>query len=129
MSITGRANASWLWDRPTAGQGQANGSNTSVKTYLKMKEVTAQTQLHSKKKGVRVCERNNCIDTKVSEEGGGSAPGTRAGIPLQSMEDTPCWGTLLAGNCGTLARQVHAKVSLLAGIVTLWGTYTGAVCS
>ena len=35
------------------------------------------------KRGVRKCERNNCADTKVSEEGGGGgAPGARAEIPM-----------------------------------------------
>jgi len=38
---------------------------------------------------MRVCERNNCTDTKVSEEAGGAAaPGTGAEIPLQPMEKT-----------------------------------------
>jgi len=35
---------------------------------------------------MRISERNNSADTKVSEEeGGGGAPGTRAEIPLQPM--------------------------------------------
>ena len=38
------------------------------------------------KRGVRICERNNSADTKVSEEGGGGGdPGTRAGIPRQPV--------------------------------------------
>jgi len=38
---------------------------------------------------VRIHERNNPADTKVSEEGGGEgAPGTRAEIPLQPMMKT-----------------------------------------
>jgi len=38
---------------------------------------------------VRLCERNNSADTKVSEEGeGGDAPGTGTEIPLQPMEKT-----------------------------------------
>ncbi|KAK4810824.1 hypothetical protein QYF61_008796 [Mycteria americana] len=41
------------------------------------------------KKGVRICERNNSADTKVSEEGGGGGgPGARAEIPLQPVEKT-----------------------------------------
>ncbi|KAK4811165.1 hypothetical protein QYF61_019796 [Mycteria americana] len=41
------------------------------------------------KRGVRICERNNSADTKVSEEGGGrGAPGTRAEIPLQPVVKT-----------------------------------------
>ena len=47
-----------------------------------------QQQLHSER-GVRICERNNSADTKVSEEGGGGgAPGTRAEIPLQPVVKT-----------------------------------------
>ncbi|KAK4818645.1 hypothetical protein QYF61_016616 [Mycteria americana] len=38
-------------------------------------------------RGVRICERNNSADTKVSEEGGeGGAPRVTAEIPLQPME-------------------------------------------
>ena len=38
---------------------------------------------------MRICERNNSADTKVSEEGGGGgAPGARAEIPLQPMVKT-----------------------------------------
>jgi len=37
---------------------------------------------------VRLCERNNSADTKVSQEGGGGAPGIRAEIPLQPVEQT-----------------------------------------
>jgi len=39
--------------------------------------------------GVRICERNNSVDTKVSEEGrGGGASGAKAEIPLQPVEQT-----------------------------------------
>jgi len=38
---------------------------------------------------VRICERNNSADTKVSAEGGGrGAPGAGAEIPLQPVEQT-----------------------------------------
>jgi len=37
---------------------------------------------------VRWCERNNSADTKVSEGGGGGAPGTRAEIPPQPVMKT-----------------------------------------
>ncbi|OPJ73482.1 hypothetical protein AV530_005823 [Patagioenas fasciata monilis] len=38
---------------------------------------------------MRICERDNFADTKVSEEGGaGGAPGTGVGIPLQTMVQT-----------------------------------------
>ncbi|KAK4832385.1 LOW QUALITY PROTEIN: hypothetical protein QYF61_022240 [Mycteria americana] len=40
-------------------------------------------------RGVRICERNNSSDTKVSEEGGGGGvPGVRAEIPLRSVVKT-----------------------------------------
>ncbi|KAK4831110.1 LOW QUALITY PROTEIN: hypothetical protein QYF61_015413 [Mycteria americana] len=43
----------------------------------------------SQKRGVRICERNNSADTKVSEGGGGGgAPGTGAELPLQLMVKT-----------------------------------------
>ena len=42
----------------------------------------------SYERGVSKCGRNNCADTKFSEEGeGGGAPGAGAEIPLQPMED------------------------------------------
>ena len=58
-------------------------------TYLrKAKEVTGELQLQPER-GVRICERNNSADTKVSEEGGGGgAPGARAEIPLQLVVKT-----------------------------------------
>ena len=38
---------------------------------------------------MRICERKDSADTKVSEEGGGGgAPGTRAEIPLQPVVKT-----------------------------------------
>ncbi|OPJ69571.1 hypothetical protein AV530_012589 [Patagioenas fasciata monilis] len=41
------------------------------------------------KRGVRICERNNPADTKVSEEGvAGPAPGAGAEIPLQLVVQT-----------------------------------------
>jgi len=41
------------------------------------------------KRGVRICERTNSADTKVSGEGGGrGAPGAGAGIPLQPVLKT-----------------------------------------
>ncbi|GAB0206670.1 hypothetical protein GRJ2_003132600 [Grus japonensis] len=65
----------------------SNGGSTSVITYLRR----GIKLLHncSWKRGVRICERNNSADTKVSEEGrGGGTPGTRAEIPLQPMVKT-----------------------------------------
>ena len=49
----------------------SNSGSASVITYLRRgKEVTVQRQLQPER-GVRLCERNNSADTKVSEEGGG----------------------------------------------------------
>jgi len=49
-----------------------DGGRASVIIYLRRGKKTLQQD-----KGVRLCERNNSADTKVSEEGvGGSAPGT-----------------------------------------------------
>jgi len=40
-------------------------------------------------RGVRICERNNCEDSKPSEEGGGGGvPDVRAQIPLQPVVKT-----------------------------------------
>ncbi|KAJ7404035.1 protein pxr1-like [Pitangus sulphuratus] len=36
-------------------------------------------------KGVRMCDRNGSVDTKVKEGEGGGAPGAGAEIPLQPM--------------------------------------------
>ena len=37
---------------------------------------------------MRTCKRNNPVDTKVSEGGGGDAPGARAEIPAQPVVKT-----------------------------------------
>ncbi|GAB0184620.1 hypothetical protein GRJ2_000927300 [Grus japonensis] len=67
----------------------SNGGSTSGITELgkgKKKKTRDQLQLE---RGVRICERNNSADTKVSVDGGGGgAPGARAEIPLQPMEKT-----------------------------------------
>ncbi|PKU36564.1 hypothetical protein llap_13132 [Limosa lapponica baueri] len=68
-----------------------------------------------------------------------------ADIHLQPMEDpmqeqvdvseggcdpkrSLCWSRLLAGPVDSW-RRAHAGAGLLAGLVTLWGTHTEAVCS
>ncbi|GAB0207745.1 AN1-type zinc finger protein 5-like [Grus japonensis] len=65
----------------------SDGGSASVITYLRRRKKL----LHncSWMRGVRICERNNSADTKVSEDRrGGSAPHARAEIPLQPMEKT-----------------------------------------
>ncbi|KAK4811345.1 hypothetical protein QYF61_027574 [Mycteria americana] len=67
---------------PTSDVGSA-----SVITYVRK----GKKMLHnsSRERGVRICERNNYADTKVSEEGGGGgAPGAGAEIPLQPVVKT-----------------------------------------
>ncbi|GAB0189323.1 hypothetical protein GRJ2_001397600 [Grus japonensis] len=65
-----------------------DGGSASGIMYLRRGKKPGQQQLQPKR-GVTICERKNSADTKVSaEEGGrGGAPGTRAEIPLQPMED------------------------------------------
>ncbi|GAB0206480.1 hypothetical protein GRJ2_003113600 [Grus japonensis] len=63
-----------------------NGS-ASVITYLRRGK-KHQEQLQPER-GMRICEKNNSADTKVSEEGGGGGvPGTGAEIPLQPVVKT-----------------------------------------
>ena len=71
----------------------SDGGSTSAITYFRrgkrkiIKTKTAQQQLQLKRE-VRICERNNSADTKVSEEGGGgSAPGARTDSPAACDED------------------------------------------
>ncbi|GAB0209503.1 AN1-type zinc finger protein 5-like [Grus japonensis] len=74
-------------------KSNSNGGSASVITYLRRRKKTPNKKNHQEQlqpeRGVRICERNNYVDTKVSEEGGGGdAPGTGAEIPLQPMEKT-----------------------------------------
>jgi len=105
---------------------------------------------------VRICERNNSADTKVSEEGGGGgAPGAGAEIPLQPVVkimmrqavalqpmkvhggadihlqpvENPTPEQVPGRTCGLMERGAQARAGLLAGLVTLWGTHAGAACS
>jgi len=88
-------------DLPLAGAKPiSSGGSASVITYLRRgKKLQGNS---SRERGVRLCERNNSANTKVSEErGGGCAPDTgaesfplqpvmktmvRQAVPLQSME-------------------------------------------
>ena len=70
--------------KPVSDSGSA-----SVLTYIRRGKKTMPLELQ---RGVRICERNNSVGTKVSEEeAGGGAPGARAtcgevhgeaGVPL-----------------------------------------------
>ena len=89
--MSNRANATRLQDGPAVGQGQ-----TSQRQWLclwdnrfKKGGKTLRNTSSSQKRGVRISERNNSADTKVSEEGGGGgAPGATAEIPLQPVVKT-----------------------------------------
>ncbi|GAB0176179.1 epimerase family protein SDR39U1 [Grus japonensis] len=64
----------------------SHSGSTSGITELRRGKIAAQQQPERR---VRICERNNPADTKISAEGGGGgAPGTRAEIPLQPLEKT-----------------------------------------
>jgi len=79
-----------LQDRPPLAKAKpiSDSGSASVLTYLRSMENPTQQQLQQERE-VRIRERNNSADTKVSEEGGGGgAPGTGAEIPLQPMEKT-----------------------------------------
>jgi len=68
----------------------SEGGSASGITYLRSGKKNMQQ--HPEKRGVRICERNNAADTKVSEEvRGGGAPGAGAEIPLQPMQKTMVW--------------------------------------
>lgn len=68
-----------------------------------------------------------------------------AEIPLQPMEEThagaggclrrgcdplgsPHWSRVLAGTCRPMERGAHAGGGFLVGLVSPWGTHTGAAC-
>ena len=64
-----------------------DGGSASGITYLRRGEKTCTTATSAGERSEN--ERNNCADTKVSEEGeGGGAPGTGAEIPLQPVVKT-----------------------------------------
>ncbi|PKU41961.1 protein pxr1-like [Limosa lapponica baueri] len=75
--------ASSKTDLPLAkAESISEGGSTSVKIYLRSGKKPAAQQQPGR--GVRIYERNNSADTKVSEEkGGGGASGIGADIPLQ----------------------------------------------
>ena len=84
--ISDGANASRLQVRPTAGQGQAHHLWDKI---VRMGEKVAAQQQLQRDREVRRYESNNSADTQVGAEGGGGgAPGARAEVPLQPMEQT-----------------------------------------
>ncbi|GAB0183553.1 acid sphingomyelinase-like phosphodiesterase 3b [Grus japonensis] len=64
----------------------SDSGSTSGVTELRRVEKNPVQEKWQPEKGVRICERNNSADTKVSAEGGtGGAPGAGTEIPLQPM--------------------------------------------
>lgn len=80
-----------LHDGPTAGQSWDNQQwwqHLCDIVFKKRKKFFPQEQRQLQRR-VRMCERNNSADTKVSEEGeGGSAPSARAEMSLQLVLKT-----------------------------------------
>jgi len=85
----------------------------------------------SQKRGVRLRDRNNSADTKVSEEeGGGGAPGAGAEIPLQLMEKT-----MVRAGCPPAALGgPHARAGSWQDLWTCgersphWSRFAGRTC-
>jgi len=68
---------------PAKAETTSDVGSTSVIMYLRR---WGKKKLQ-KERRVRICDRNNSADIKVSEEGGGGgAPGTRAEVPLQPVK-------------------------------------------
>ncbi|PKU43609.1 suppression of tumorigenicity 5 protein isoform x4 [Limosa lapponica baueri] len=89
----------------------SDGGSTSGITYLTSGK-NKPRQLQPERE-VRICERNNPADTKVSEEGGqGDAPGVRAEIPLQPVVKT----------------MVRQAVPMQPMVPPWWSIYPPAVC-
>jgi len=72
---------------PKAKPISDSGSASMITHLRRGKKLQAKG---SRERGVRLCERNNSADTKVSEEGGGrGAPGAgEESFPLQPMMKT-----------------------------------------
>ncbi|PKU43719.1 protein pxr1-like [Limosa lapponica baueri] len=79
--------ASCKMDLPLAkAKPTSNSGSASDNIFRKGKKPAVQQQ---PERGVRICERNNSADTKVTEEGGGGgAPGAGAKLPLHPVVKT-----------------------------------------
>jgi len=88
--MSDKDNASQLQDRSTIGQGQAKQRRwlCLCDNIFKKGKKTPNLSNCSWKRGMRICQRNNSADPKVSGEGGGIGPGAGAEIPLQPMVKT-----------------------------------------
>ncbi|PKU46660.1 protein pxr1-like [Limosa lapponica baueri] len=76
-------------DPPLANaESISNSGRACGITYLR-REKSLHNTISSQKREVRICERNNSADAKVSEEGGGEgAPRARTEIHLQPVVKT-----------------------------------------
>ena len=130
-----KASASWLWDGPGAGQGQANQrwwqhlcDNIVKKGKKKLRGDD------SRERGARRCERNNSADTKVTEEGAGrrcsrcrSRESSLATRDEGNGEGGPRRFTVEQRSTCSPWKGPHARARrYLKKAVTLWGACTGA---
>ncbi|KAF4803257.1 hypothetical protein TURU_018696 [Turdus rufiventris] len=67
----------------------SDGDSTSEIPELRMGAKSFSLAVRERHE-MRICDTNNSADTKVSGEGTGGAPGTRAEIPLQGMVRQLC---------------------------------------
>ena len=83
------ANASRLKMDPLLAKAEPISDGGSASGITDLRKGKKLLRNGSQKTEVRICERNNSADTKVSEEGGGGgAPGAGAEIPLQPVGKT-----------------------------------------
>ena len=84
--------ASSKTDLPLAkAKPMSNGGSTSVIAYVRRgRKKNCREMAVDGERGVRLCERNNSADTKVSEEGrgGGARDAGAKNLPLQLMMKT-----------------------------------------
>ncbi|KAJ7413304.1 protein pxr1-like [Willisornis vidua] len=66
----------------------SGGISTSGITDTREEKLLQRSKLKLEKRGVRLWESKNSADTIVSEGLGGSAPGARPEVPLQSLMRT-----------------------------------------
>ncbi|KAJ7413319.1 suppression of tumorigenicity 5 protein isoform x4 [Pitangus sulphuratus] len=98
----------------------SDGGSTSVVTYLRRWKSYCLRAICSQR--VRIFERNNSADTKVSEGEGGGTPGAREEIPLQ-----PVVKTMVRQAVPLKLMEVHSGASECSKeAMTLWEAHTEA---
>ncbi|KAK4830527.1 hypothetical protein QYF61_011506 [Mycteria americana] len=112
----------WIqWQATKLGRGMENTTYKETLRGLGLFSLQKQSSDNTEKmeldysqgcapgdRGVRICERNNSADTKISEEGGGGgASGTRAEIPLQ-----PVVKTMVRQGVALQPMEVHGRADI-----------------